>query len=145
MLNIDVRAAWPMGQRVFATWFTGTTLIGTFFYVGQTTRLTRTKCLAVAVGTTLASWLLVAVVPFPLVASGIMDEMFHAPNEPVIWISALIASATIATAVGGAVLVGFRQRVTRSGVAVLFAVNLFCVGLTFFRIVAQLIAHPPQA
>jgi hypothetical protein len=134
-----------MGQRVFAAWFTGTTLIGTFFFVRQTTQLTGTKCLAVAVGTTLASWLLVAVVRLPLVASGLMDDMSHAHGEPVVWISALIASAAIGTAMGGAVLAGFRQRITRSGVAVLFAVNLFCVGLTFYRIVAQLIAHPPQA
>lgn len=134
-----------MGQGVFATWFTGTTLIGTFFFVGKTTQLTRTKCVAAAAATTAASWLLVAAVPLPLVASGLMDEMFHAHGEPVVWISALIASAAIGTALGGAVLAGFRQRITRSGIAVLFAVNLLCIGLTFYLIVAQLIAHPPQA
>lgn len=131
---------------MFATWFTCTTLVGTFIFVGQTTRLTRTKCLAVAVATTVASRLLVAAMKLPLVASGLTDEVFHAPDgEPLVWISAIIASAAIGTATGGAVLAGFGQRVTRSGVAVLFVVNLFCVSVTFSRIVAQLVAHPPEA
>lgn len=88
---------------------------------------------------------MVAAVPLPLVASGLMELIFHGHGEPVSCIFALIASAVIGTASGGAVLAVFGQRITRSGVAILFAVNLFCVGLTFYRIVAQLVAHPPQA
>jgi hypothetical protein len=62
---------------------------------------------------------LVAAVPLPLLASGLVDEMFDAHGEPAVWISALIASAAIGTALGGAVLAGFRQRITGSGIAVL--------------------------
>jgi hypothetical protein len=116
-----------------------------FFFVRQTTQLTRTRCVAAAIATTAVSWFLVAAVPLPLVASGLMELIFHGHGEPVSWIFALIASAVIGTASGGALLAVFGQRITRSGVAILFAVNLFCVGLTFYRIVAQLIAHPPQA
>jgi uncharacterized membrane protein len=145
MLNIDVRAVWAMGRGVFATWFTSTALIGMFFFVRKTTQLTRTKCVTAAIATTAMSWLLVAAVPLPLLASGLMEEILHGHGEPVSWVFALIASAIIGTASGCAVLAVFRQRITGSGVAILFALNLFCVGLTFYRIVAQLIAHPPQA
>jgi|ERR1017187_1271114 hypothetical protein len=145
MLDIDTSAAWWIGRRVFATWFTSTTLIGTLFFVRQTTQLTRAKCVAVAVATTTVSWLLVAAVPLPLVVSGFMNEILQAHFGSVGWISALLASAVIGTASGGAVLAVFGQRITRSGIAILWALNLFCVGLTFYRIVAQLIAHPPEA
>jgi hypothetical protein len=116
-----------------------------FFFVRQTTRLTRTKCVAAAMAMTAVSWLLVAAVPLPWVASVLMDEIFHGNGEPVSWIFGLIVAAAIGTASSGPVLAVFGHRITRSNIAVLFAVNLFCVGLTFYRIVAQLIAHPPQA
>ena len=144
VLNIDVRSVWWIGRGFFATWFTSTVLVGMFFFVRQTTKLTPTKCVGASIATTAVSWLLVAPVPLPLVASGLMEKIFH-DGEPVVWISALAAAAVIGTASGGTVLAVFRQRLTRTGAAVLFAMNLFCVGLTFYRIVTELIAHPPQA
>jgi hypothetical protein len=145
MLNIDVRAVWRMGQGVFATWYTSTTLIGMLLFVRQTTRLTHVKCVAAGIAMTAVSWLLVAVVPLPWLASVLMDEIFRGNGEPVSWIFGIIVAAVIGTASSGAVLAVFGQRITRLNIAVLFAVNLFCVGLTFYRIVAQLIAHPPEA
>lgn len=134
-----------MGQGVFATWYTSATLIGMLVFVRQTTRLTNIKCVAAAIVMTAVSWLLVAVVPLPWVASVLIDEILHGNGEPVSWIFGIIAAAVISTASSCAVLAVSLQRITRLKIAVLFIVNLFCVGLTFYRIVAQLIAHPPQA
>ena len=134
-----------MGQGVFATWYTSATLIGMLVFVRQTTRLTSIKCVAAAIEITAASWLLVAVVPLPWVASVLLDQILHGNGEPVSWIFGIIVAAVISTASGCAVLAVFGRRITRLNIVVLFMVNLFCVGLTFHRIVAQLIAHPPQA
>jgi hypothetical protein len=116
-----------------------------FFFVRETTRLTPAKCFAAAIAMTAVSWLFVAAVPLPWVASVLMDEILHGNGAPVSWIFGLIVAAVIGTASSVAVIAVFGQRITGSSVAVLFAVNLFCVGLTFYRIVTQLIAHPPQA
>jgi hypothetical protein len=145
MVNIDVRGVWRMGQGGFATWYTTTTLIGMILFIRQTTKLPNTKRVAAAIVMTTVSWLLVAVVPLPWVASVIMDEIFHGNGGPVSWIFGLIVAAVIATASSCAVLANFRQRITGSNIAVLFVLNLSCVCLTFYRIVSQLIAHPPQA
>jgi len=145
MPNIDVRMVWRLGQGVFATWYTSTTLIGMLLFVRQTTPLTRIKCGAAAIVMTVVAWLLVAVVPLPWVASVLLDEIIHGNSEPASWIFGIIVGAVIATASSGAVLAVFRQRISRLDIAVLFAVNLLCVGLAFYRIAAQLIAHPPEA
>jgi hypothetical protein len=138
MLNIDERAVWNIGRSVFATWFTGATLVGVFLFVRRTTNMALGKCVAAAAATTPASWLLVAAVPLPLVVSGIMrDFIFSDPGYSVGWILAAITSASVGTASGIVVLAAFRQRITRSGVAILFAVNLFCIVLTAYRTVAH--------
>jgi len=139
--NVYVLHVWLIGRAVFAGWFAVTSFVGNIWFVQRSMERRILKSVSAAIAMTAASCLFIVVVPIWLFASLLV---FGDRGDPVSWLFALMIWLS-GVASDLAVLMAFKQRITRPVLLRLFAMNLVCVAVAVYQMVAYVIAHPPLA
>ncbi|MBS1872620.1 MAG: hypothetical protein JSU00_05360 [Acidobacteria bacterium] len=146
MIDIDLRAVWRLAALQLRVWFAASMLVGSLFFVRRTKRLGVFSSTALAFGMTAASWLTVAEFPLAFLAVGIAQQVaFGGKTHLAVWIAGVLMSACVGEGAAASALVLCGQRVTKSGVAMLFAINLIAICLAVYRMISYALAHPPEA
>ena len=146
MLDVAVWSAWRIGRSTFTTWYAAASVVGNFVFVRIATRLSLGRAIAADLAMTGACLLFIAAIPVPLLAYVAAEAgLLGGRSNPIGWIIAALLSAFTSTLICSATLVVFRQRVTRSALWRLLAVNLICVAIAVYRMAAFVLAHPPEA
>ena len=134
MPEVDMAAVWYVGGTVFMAWFAVLASIGNFLFVRVSTQFSLRRTILAVFAMTGISWLFVAAFPFPLYASMVIFQLCGHQYPPIGWlIVPVLLSSLMAAFVGVTVLVGFHEKKTLSAFWWQFAVNLTCIGISFFR------------
>jgi hypothetical protein len=146
MVEVDVASVWKNGYGVFTHWLVAASLVTNLLCIRLLKRLTFGKLIVTDLAISGLTWLFAAVVPIPLYAYVIGRELLCRDcSQSITWVIPIGLSAALGALLGVLVLRVARERVTRSAFVLLAAFNLTCIGIAVWRMVADVIANPPEA
>jgi hypothetical protein len=132
---IDAYLLLEIGGRAFRIWFGVATFVGNLLLVRISTQLSLRRVIAAAVAMTSISWLFIAFIPIPLLASAIILKFLDKGPFNGWLIAPAMISALCGALIGFFVLAGLKQKHTRATIWTLIAVNLMCVGISCYGVV----------